>query len=277
MNISRVFLRKIPLILIVILVIIIVFPLLFISIASRIITYLSTPSDLKKAKKLGEKLAETRNSQIIVVVAHPDDVDWYAGGTLGRLHQNNNKITVVLGTSGEKGNNSTPNLGKIREEEQKEAGRILGYDEIIFLRFPDRGLQPDNKFKEELRKIFAKRKPDILFTFDIEKEGYIYHHSDHRAAGKAALEIVKEFEGIKKIYLFHSSAANVIFDISKTVDLKTNALNAHKSLASNTISRIFGFLPSFTRSNTRRYMYNSNPQIEKKTGIKYAEFFREEK
>jgi LmbE family N-acetylglucosaminyl deacetylase len=275
MNASRILFRKIPLILLTLLIIIIILLLLFIFVGTRIISSLSTPSNLKEAKKLGGKLAEIRNSQIIVVVAHPDDVDWYAGGTLGRLHQNNNKITVVLGTSGEKGNNSTPDLGKIREEEQKEAGRILGYDEIIFLRFPDRGLKPDNKFEKELRKILAKLKPDILFTFDIEKEGYIYHHSDHRAAGKAALKVVEEFPQTTKIYLFHSSAANVIFDISETVDLKTNALNAHKSLASNTISRIFSFLPSFTRSNTRRYMYNSNPQIEKKTGIKYAEFFRQ--
>jgi LmbE family N-acetylglucosaminyl deacetylase len=268
--------RKIIIIVSILLIIILLLPAILFLVAGRVMAYLSAPVDLERAKERGEALAAAKNRRIVVVVAHPDDVDWYVGGTLARLHQNGNKITVVLGTSGEKGSRRVADLGKVREKEQEQAGHILGYDDIIFLRFPDRGLTPDNKFEAELRKIFTEFKPNVIFTFDIEKEGYVYHHSDHRAAGKAALEVVKDFPGVEKIYLFHTRAPNVIIDIGKVVKLKTKALEAHGSMGSNTISRIFRFLP-FLRRSANRSRYNLDPGLEEKTGIKYAELIREEK
>lgn len=257
----------------------VVIPLLA-GIVLRIISQASQPSDPKAAKARGEELARERHKTIFVVVAHPDDADWYAGGTLTILSREGNKVIVVVGTSGEKGGNGVPELAKVREEEQWRSGELLGYDEIIFLRHPDRGLEANSKLKDQISKLIDKYKPEILFTFDTERENYIYRHSDHEAAGKASLEVARESQTIKNIYLFHSSAPNIIFDISKYASLKTEALAQHTS------QRNPGIRASRTRGLLRYFLYflafisgrggsssgfnESFPQV----GVKAAEVFR---
>ncbi len=204
-------------------------------------------------------------------------MDYWASGALAKLHQNGNSIIMILGTSGEKGNKKS-NLDKIREEEQEKAGRIVGYDEIIFLRHPDRGLKADAKFKNELRKIFRQFQPDILFTFDIEKESLIYHHSDHRAAGIAAHSVAPEFDSIKTIYQFHTKAPNVIVDVTDIVDVKARALNAHHSVRGQgngiltVLATVFQWLGFSDDNNYRRYGLENS--FRKSLGVKYAEIFR---
>jgi LmbE family N-acetylglucosaminyl deacetylase len=253
-----------------------ILPFLF-YLTMTIVSALSRPEDPRAASKRGEALTDLRNQTIITISAHPDDIDYWASGTLAKLHQNGNIIIMVLGTSGEKGN-STPELGRIREKEQQKAGEIIGYDRIVFLRHPDRGLTADTKFKNELRQLFGKYKPDILFTFDIDKEGLIYHHSDHRAAGIAAHTVASEFDSVKKIYQFHSGAPNVIVDVSDVVDAKAEALDAHGSVRGQNggLIRIpLALLALFARGDENKYrQYGLDNSFQKDLGIQYAEVFR---
>lgn|GEM_PF-658431 len=242
-----------------------------------VVSMLSRPEDPQAAKRRGDELLEIRNKIIVTVSAHPDDVDYWASGTLAQLHQNGNIIIMVLGTSGEKGN-GTPNLGEIREKEQEKAGSIVGYDRVIFLRHPDRGLKANSKFKKELRKIFGQYKPDILFTFDIEKEAMIYHHSDHRAAGNGAHSVAPEFDSINTIYQFHTKAPNVVVDVTDVVDIKAEVLDAHNSTrgSNNGLMRIFAAIfrlfGSGDDNNPRQYGLDGS--FRKELGVKYAETFR---
>jgi LmbE family N-acetylglucosaminyl deacetylase len=234
-----------------------------------IFNYLSRPSDLEQGKINGQELSKFKNKTVIAIVAHPDDVDWYCGGTLSLLHKHGNKVVVVIGTSGEKGGNGVAELAEIREKEQLKAAKILGYDKVIFLRHPDRNLKADKKFKSELKKIYEDFKPDILFTFDMEHEGYIYRHSDHEAAGIASFAVAKEFKGVNKAYLFHSSSPNTIVDISSVTGLKIQALGSHKSQLIAKTRKILRLLP-FRPSMGANQSYS-------KIGVKQAEVFRETK
>ncbi len=184
---------------------------------------------------------------------------------------------MIVGTSGERGN-STPNLGEIREREQQKAGEIIGYDRIVFLRHPDRRLKADKEFKDELRELFKQYRPDILFAFDIEKEAYIYHHSDHRAAGLAAHAVAPEFRSIKKIYQFHSKAPNVIVDVSDVVDTKVDAMDAHSSVRgqNNSLIRVLlAVYGLFRRGGDTDYrQYGLDISFQQDLDVEYAEIFR---
>lgn len=241
--------------------------LLLLYLLFQLFNYLAKPRDLKQSKINGQKLSSIKNKTVITVVAHPDDVDWYTGGTLSVLHKNGNRVIVVVGTSGEKGGSGMPKLNKIREKEQIRAGEILGYDKVIFLRHPDRGLKPGSKFKSQLENIFKEYKPDILFTFDTEKEGYIYRHADHEAAGEASTEVAKDFPGIKTAYLFHSSRPNTIVDVSSVIKLKEKAMSVHQSQRNSRARRIFRFIPIRPTSS-------GSAQDYPKIGIKNGEAFR---
>lgn len=270
-------LRKIFLVLGIIFLAGLLLVILLFLLARPLMRYLSKPANLAEAKERGLALARTKGKTIAVVVGHPDDTDWYTGGTLAKLHLSGNRIVVVVGTSGEKGGNNTPELGKVREAEQLKAAQILGYDRVIFLRHPDRQLEPNAKFKDEIGKIFKEEKPEILFTFDVEREGYIYRHSDHRAAGLAALEVAKRFKGIKQLYLFHSSTPNTIFEINDVLDQKAKAMAAHQSQGNNRMGRLFSFIPRFLRPDLSRGFNRGFNVSYPSVGIKSAEVFRSAK
>lgn len=238
----------------------------------RVVNFLSRPDNPAEAKREGERLAKMSGKTIIAVVAHPDDIDWYAGGTLAALIRNQNKVIVVLGTSGEKGGNLS-DLGKVREEEQQKSGKVLGYSKIIFLGHPDKGLKPDIEFKAELFEIFNQYKPEILFTFDTEKENLIYRHPDHEAAGLASQEVAKNSATIEEIYLFHTSKPDVIFDISSYLDLKSSALKLHQSQFLS--HKISGILSSISRIFLGRSETSAGfNQSFLEVGIKAGEVFR---
>lgn len=216
-------LKALKAVLLIIVLIVLIMMLFF-----RVVDYLSRLREPESAKVRGQELARIEGKTVVCVVGHPDDAEWYAGGTLALLAKNN-KVIVIVGTSGEKGGNHLPELAREREKEQGEAGRILGYDELLFLRYPDRGLEPTNEFKDRLRGIFNENKPEILLTFDPDKQGYIYRHSDHLAAGEASIGVAREGSSIEKAYLFHSSTPDVVVDVEEVTGRKREALAAHRS------------------------------------------------
>lgn len=233
---------------------------------------LSKPKDLPAAKKKGAALSKLTGKTVMLVGAHPDDADWYAGGTLAALHKNDNKVVVVVATSGEKGGNHK-NLAKIREQEQLKAANILGYEEVKFLRFKDRELKADGKFVTKLKELIAEYRPAVIFTFDTEKEGYIYRHSDHKAAGAATLKAWKDFPSIE-LYFFHSSSNNAIVDVNPVQHLKVKALAVHKSQGQNRFRKVVRYIP-FLRSN--RAGQAGSALSFRKIAIEHGEMFRKAK
>lgn len=239
-----------------------------------LLRYLSQPKNLPLAKRNGEALARVHGETIVAVVAHPDDAEWYAGGTLATLARHGNRVVVVDGTSGEKGGN-LPNLGKIREGEQKRAGAIIGYSRIVYLRNPDRGLVDDAHFRRQLLDVFRQENPSILITFDAAQQALGYRHPDHRAAGEASLEVAVDFPTFRAAYLFSSASPNAIVDVTPVVKVKGQALAQNKSQRQGSsfarvFLRLFRFLPRSATENLEAGSAGPYPGI----GIKFGEPFR---
>jgi len=188
----------------------------------------SVPSD-PAAVARGNQLARARGNVVMVVAAHPDDIDYWASGTMAKLHRNGNRIVVIVATAGERGANIA-GIAEIRRREQRAAGAIVGYDRMVFLDHPDRGLKADERFKDELRHFFGLYQPDVLFTFDVERPDPTYQHVDHDAAGRAAIDVAAESTSSPSVYRFHTGAPDVSVDIADVAAIKSRALDAHDSV-----------------------------------------------
>jgi LmbE family N-acetylglucosaminyl deacetylase len=135
--------------------------------------------------------------RVLVILAHPDDPEFFCGGTLARWVAAGHHIQYCLLTCGDKGSDaldlSADELCAIRHDEQRAAARILGVAQVIFLEYPDGYLVPDLTLRREVTRIIRQKRPDILVTCDptlmYVRDQYI-NHPDHRAAGQVVLDAV---------------------------------------------------------------------------------------
>lgn len=189
----------------------------------------------------------------LVVVAHPDDIEFSCAGTVARWVQNGSRVVYVLCTSGEVGiaeNGMTKERATaIREAEQLAAAEVVGVKEVVFLREPDGMLQPTLDLRKKIVREIRRYRPEIVVCGDptIVWAGNDYiNHPDHRAAATAALDAVfpaagqpnlfqeLEEEGLyafkpRKVYVTGWDQSELYTNISDTIDLKVAALKAHKS------------------------------------------------
>ena len=194
---------------------------------------------------------------ILVVLAHPDDPEFFCGATLARWSRAGHHITYQLLTCGDKGfNDSTPTdmtpdaLCSIRHEEQIAAARVIGVDTnaIHFMDCPDGYLVPDLNLRRDIVRVIRKFKPDILVTCDPQTlfAAYGINHPDHRAAGQATMDAVFPAAGSpvffpelliegylphmpKEVWCSLTMQPNVTLDITDTWPIKLEALLHHKT------------------------------------------------
>ena len=184
----------------------------------------------------------------MIVSPHADDAEFGAAGTVARWTRESKKVVYVICTNGNKGTddrNMTPEaLADIREAEQREAAKILGVDEVVFLRYPDQGLEDSSEFRKDLVREIRRYKPEVVVTTDPYRR-YVWHR-DHRITGQVVLDAVFPFarnhlaypdlleEGlephtVKKMLFWGAEDVNYRSDISETFELKLTALSCHKS------------------------------------------------
>ena len=194
---------------------------------------------------------------ILVILAHPDDPEFFCGATLARWARAGHHITYQLLTCGDKGfNDSTPadmtpdGLCAIRHKEQIAAAKVIGVDAdaVHFMDCPDGYLIPDLNTRRDIVRIIRKFKPDILVTCDPQTLFAIYgiNHPDHRAAGQVVLDAVFPAAGSpvffpellkegypphmpKEVWCSLTMQPNVALDITETWPIKFEALLQHKT------------------------------------------------
>jgi LmbE family N-acetylglucosaminyl deacetylase len=187
------------------------------------------------------------NKKILVVVAHPDDAESFCGGTIARVVERGNLVSVVICTNGDRGSHDQQirptDLFHMRQLEQDKARKILGIKEVTWLGYRDGELASTGDLRERIIRVIRQQQPDILMTFDPWK--HYEFHPDHRAVGFVTGEarmladlpwICPEFtlEGLSpwhvpELYLFSAQEPNHFVDISATIDLKVRSRLAHRS------------------------------------------------
>jgi LmbE family N-acetylglucosaminyl deacetylase len=188
--------------------------------------------------------------------AHPDDQEFTVGGTLAKWARAGCEIITVCITSGGAGSNkyTPPDMTRralvaIREEEQREAGRILGVKDTIFLGHEDGMLEPSIALRKELTRLIRRFQPEAVLTGDPSMRFYgstYMNHPDHRVAADVALDAVFPSAGtrlifpelldvglepheVHQVYIHGAERPDTYVDISEVLDVKVAALRAHKS------------------------------------------------
>ena len=192
--------------------------------------------------------------RILVILAHPDDPEFFCGATLARWARAGHTINYALLTCGDKGRNDSNKhipgneLCALRHIEERAAADVLGVQEVIFLDREDGYLIPDLSLRKEVVRLIRRFKPDILMTCDPQNlfATYGLNHPDHRAAGQVVLDAVFPAAGNelffpelitegwmphtpKEIWASLTSQPNVVLDVTDTWDIKIRALKEHLS------------------------------------------------
>jgi LmbE family N-acetylglucosaminyl deacetylase len=187
-------------------------------------------------------------TDIMVIAAHPDDSEFGAAGSVAKWILEGKSVVYVICTSGDKGTDSPDippqQLAKIREKEQKDAAAVLGVSDVVFLGYPDQGLEDTPDLRKAIVRQIRINKPDTIVTSDPYRR-YIWHR-DHRITGQVVLDAVYPYardilaypdliqEGlmphkVKQILFFGTEDINLRIDITETFHLKLEALRCHKS------------------------------------------------
>jgi LmbE family N-acetylglucosaminyl deacetylase len=187
---------------------------------------------------------DRRIRRVLCVVAHPDDIDFFCGGTVLRMAGRGAAVDFVLATSGDKGTRDPDldgsRLAEIREREQRESARVLGARGVEFLRHPDAELVDSLDFRGELVREIRRSRPDVLLTFD-PTPGY-RQHPDHRVVGRVALDAAWPCARDRLSYpdagrphetaeawLFGGARTDLEVDVSEELERKIEARLAHAS------------------------------------------------
>ncbi len=190
----------------------------------------------------------TKPAQVMVVTPHSDDAEGGVAGTVVKWTRAGRDVIYVVCTNGDKGTSDTnmkpEKLAKIREEEQLAAAKLLGVREVIFMRYPDQGLEDTPEFRKEIVRLIRMYQPETVVTVDPHRR-YIWHR-DHRITGRVVLDAVfpyaRDFlsypdlleqglqpHKVKEVLLWASEEPNYRSDITDTFDIKIAALRCHKS------------------------------------------------
>ncbi len=222
-----------------------------------------------------------RHTPVLVIAPHPDDAESGAGGTIAWWTARGRRVVLVVVTNGDKGSAdpdmTSERLAKAREQEQLRAAKILGLEEVVFLRFPDQGLVDSYELREQIVRQIRVHRPETLMTADPNPRYVI--HPDHHVTGRVTLNCVfpyardrlafpeHEREGlephkVREVYLWGSDEPDTFLDVSETFETKLEALKQHRSQVEQ------GWELREVRARTR---YEA---IGKKIGVAYAEAFK---
>ena len=197
-------------------------------------------------------LPDSEIKRILVVMAHPDDCDFGAGGSIASWTSQGIHVSYCIITNGDQGGEESgiplEEMAKVRQKEQRDAGKALGVEDITYLNYRDGWLAPSMELRKDIVKAIRIAKPDRLICQSPERnyERVFASHPDHLAAGETAVQAVYPdarnpfaftdlkdagFEPwrVREVWMTGSPNPNHYVDITETFDKKIVALHAHVS------------------------------------------------
>ena len=191
--------------------------------------------------------------EILLILAHPDDPEFFLGGTIARWVRKGNIVRYVLLTKGDKGavdiSISPTALKAKRVKEQHNAAKVLGVNSVDFLDYPDGMVWPDVEMRRVIVRVIRKFRPNILVTCDpsylVTSHNKI-NHPDHRYTGQVVLDAVFPAAGnrryfpdlldeglapheVEEVWLSLTNQPDISLDVTEYWTLKLSALRCHIS------------------------------------------------
>ncbi|HEX6210588.1 MAG TPA: PIG-L deacetylase family protein [Methylomirabilota bacterium] len=223
--------------------------------------------------------------RVLVVAAHPDDIEFGAAGTVARWIGEGSSVRYLLVTRGDKGSDDPgadpAALAVTREREQRAAAAEIGVVGVDFLDEPDGQVEPTLRLRERITYAIRAFRPEVVMTHDptvVFVNNEWVNHPDHRAVGQVTVDAVfptardplnfrEHLDAglgawkVAELYLWSTNEANQIVDVAETLDRKIAALAHHASQFHD-----FG--------ETARWLRRQAEDLGERTGYRAAEGFR---
>jgi LmbE family N-acetylglucosaminyl deacetylase len=190
--------------------------------------------------------------RVLVVVAHPDDIDFGTAGSVATWTDRGIEVTYCLVTSGDAGGDdrSQPraDMAAQREAEQTNAAKHVGVSDLRFLRHPDGRVEYTLELRRDLSRVIRQVRPQRVISMSPERnfERVYASHPDHLATGQATMAAVypdsrNPFahpelleEGLEpwtvpQLWIQLRGESNVYVDTTDVFDRKLAALLSHES------------------------------------------------
>lgn len=212
---------------------------------------------------------------VLVVVAHPDDIDFGMSGTVAALVAAGAHVHYAIATSGEAGppeDADRAELAATRQREQRDAAAAVGVDDVAFLGLPDGHLVADLALRKAIARVIRQVRPDLVLCQSPERRwDRIYaSHPDHLAVAEATMcavypdarnphahtELLSE-EGLEphavpETWVVGLDEPDHFVDITTVFDRKVAALSSHASQV-DWIDDVDAFLRGWASEVTRAH------------------------
>lgn len=223
--------------------------------------------------------------RVLVVAAHPDDIEFGAAGTVARWIDEGATAHYLVVTRGDKGSDDpsvdVAELAALREREQRAAAAEIGVSGVDFLDEPDGQVEASLRLRERITYAIRALRPEVVMTHDptvLFVNNEWVNHPDHRAVGQVTVDAVfptardplnfrehldrgLEPWKVAELFMWSTNEANQIVDISDTLDRKIAALEQHRSQ--------FRDFPE-----TARWLRRRSEELGERAGYQAAEGFR---
>jgi LmbE family N-acetylglucosaminyl deacetylase len=223
--------------------------------------------------------------RVLVVAAHPDDIEFGAAGTVARWVGEGAQVHYLVVTRGDKGSDDPSvdpaALAATRVEEQRAAAAEIGVQGVDFLDEPDGQVEPSLRLRERITYAIRSFRPEAVMTHDptvLFVNNEWVNHPDHRAVGQVTVDAVfptardplnfrEHLDAglgpwkVAELFLWSTNEANQIVDVGATIDRKIAALSHHAS-------QFHDF------DETARWLRRRAEELGERTGYPAAEGFR---
>ncbi|HYN56661.1 MAG TPA: PIG-L deacetylase family protein [Motilibacterales bacterium] len=192
-------------------------------------------------------------TRVLVVTAHPDDVDFGSAGTVATLVAAGVSVTYCIVTDGDAGgfDPTVPRseIPGIRRSEQVAAAAVVGVTDVRFLGYRDGELTVSHELRRDITRVIRQVQPQRVMTMSPVRnwERIAASHPDHMAAGEATVQAIypdarNQFahpmlmtdEGLEEwvvteLWMSGSPTPNTFVDVTEHLATKLAALRAHAS------------------------------------------------
>lgn len=247
-------------------------------------------------------------SVVLALTAHPDDAEFFAGGTLAGMIAGGARVHILVASDGRRGSfeHDSASLAARRAEEGRRAAAALGAEPPLLLGYPDLELDrlPPGTLREAFIRAIREIRPDVVIAED--PFAPYDPHPDHRAVAWAASDALAfshlplmhpehleqglppHFVVEKYFFSEHLPSTNRVVDISRTLEVKLKALSEHQTqvaflvedvlrqarLAGLEVDSLLGTMAAEPRLALEWALRAQAAEVGARIGVAYGEAFR---
>ncbi|MEU8225860.1 PIG-L deacetylase family protein [Kribbella sp. NPDC048915] len=187
--------------------------------------------------------------RVLVVVAHPDDIDFGGAGTVALWTKAGIEVQYCIVTDGQAGgfepDRDRAEMPAVRRAEQTAAAQHVGVRQLHFLGYADGAVEPTQELVRDITRVIRTVRPQRLLTQSPERSWNRLQvsHPDHLATAEAAVrafypaagnpyafpELDEQAWDVGELWMMDHPVANHYVDITDTFDQKMAALMSHTS------------------------------------------------